>query len=272
VSDTDTDTRATRTPIIDAHNHVWPDKVAARALGGSVPDMDVFGDGTVAGLRRAKQEAGIDLSVCLAVANTAAQVESAKRFLGGLDREDFIPFGTIHPDLPPEENLAHLRANRVEGVKLHPVFQKFRLDDPKLYDVLGALAGEFPAIIHVGAGGGGDGSTCTPAMLRDIVLAFPDLDVIACHFGGYHMLEAAEASVIGLPVMLDTAWPPSLAALDPSEVRDLIRRHGVERVVFSSDWPTASPGAEVEAIRALGLDDDETAAVLGGNIARVLGR
>ena len=55
-------------------------------------------------------------------------------------------------------------------------------------------------------------------------------------------------------------------------VRDLIRRHGVEWVVFSSDWPTASPAAEVEAIRALGLDDDETAAVLGGNMARLLGR
>lgn len=262
----------TRTPIIDAHNHVWPDKVAERALGGNIPGMEVFGDGKVSGLLAAKREAGIDLSVCLAVANTAAQVESANRFIGGLDRGDFIPFGTIHPNLAPEENLRHLRDNRVEGVKLHPVFQDFRLDDPKLFEVLAALAGEYPAIIHVGAGGGGDGSTCTPAMLREIALAFPDLEVIACHFGGYQMLEDAGESVIGLPVTLDTAWPPSLAELDRTEVRDLIRRHGVERVVFSSDWPTADPGAEVEAIRALGLDDDETAAVLGGNIARILGR
>ena len=118
------------TPVIDAHNHVWPDKVAEKALGGNIPDMEVFGDGKVSGLLTVKQEAGIDLSVCLAVANTAAQVESANRFIGGLDREHFIPFGTIHPDLSPEENLAHLRANDVQGVKLHPVFQKFRLDDP----------------------------------------------------------------------------------------------------------------------------------------------
>lgn len=257
--------------IIDAHNHVWPDKVAERALGGNIPDMDIFGDGKVSGLLRAKQDAGVDLSVCLAVANTAGQVDSANRFIGGLDRDNFIPFGTIHPDLSPKENLAHLRTNRVQGVKLHPVFQNFRLDDPKLFDVLEVLEGEFPTIIHVGAGGGGDGSTCTPGMLREIAVSFPKLEVIACHFGGYHMLEAAEENVIGLPIMLDTAWPPSLAELDPGEVRDLIRRHGVERVVFSSDWPTASPKAEVEAIRALGLDDDETAAVLGGNIARVLG-
>ncbi|CAN5481293.1 amidohydrolase family protein [soil metagenome] len=266
-----TETR-TSPQIIDAHNHVWPDKVAERALGGNIPDMEVFGDGKVSGLLKVKHEAGIDLSVCLAVANNAGQVESANKFIGSLDRDEFIPFGTIHPDVSPEENLRHLRDNRVEGVKLHPVFQKFRLDDPKLFDVLAALEGEFPTIIHVGAGGGGDGSTCTPAMLRTIVLTFPKLDVIACHFGGYHMLDEADESVIGLPVMLDTAWPPSLSVLDPIEIRDLIRRHGVEQVVFSSDWPKASPKAEVEAIRAPGLDDDETAAVLGGNIARVLSR
>ena len=149
------------------------------------------------------------------MANTAGQVESANRFIGGLDREHFIPFGTIHPGLTPEENLTHLRSNRVQGVKLHPVFQNFRLDDPKLFEVLAALEGEFPTIIHVGAGGGGDGSTCTPAMLREIALAFPRLQVIACHFGGYHMLEAAEESVIGLPILLDTAWPPSLGGARP---------------------------------------------------------
>lgn len=260
-----------RSPIIDAHNHVWPDAVAERALRGNVPDMDVIGDGKVSGLMKVKREAGIDLSVCLAVANNPGQVESANRFIGGLDREHFVPFGTIHPNASPEENLRHLRTHGVQGVKLHPIFQRFRLDDTALYDVLAAIEGEFPTIIHVGAGGGGDGSTCTPAMLRDIALAFPRLDIIACHFGGYHMLAEADESVIGLPLLVDTAWPPTLSVLDPTKVRELIRRHGVERVVFSSDWPTASPAAEVEAIRALGLDEDETEAVLGGNMARVLG-
>lgn len=260
------------TRIIDAHNHVWPDAVARAALGGNIPGMEIFGDGTVAGLFAAKQEAGIELSVCLAVANTADQVEAANRFVGGLDRDHFIPFGTIHPDLAPEANLAILREHRVEGVKLHPVFQGFRLDDPALFAVLAVLEGELPATIHVGAGGGGDGSTCTPAMLREIATTFPRLQVIACHFGGYHMLDDAEKSVIGLPVHLDTSWPPSLATLDPAACLDLIRRHGVDRVVFASDWPTAQPEAEIDAIRALGLDDDETDAVLGANLAAIVGR
>lgn len=257
--------------IIDGHNHVWPDAIARKALGGNVPGMDLFGDGTVGGLAKAKQDAGIDRSVCLAVANTPNQVERANEFVGALDRKHFIPFGTIHPGLPPDDNLASLRRHRVMGVKLHPVFQGYRLDDPELYDVLAALEGELPVIIHVGAGGGSDGSPCTPAMLRAIAASFPRLAIIACHFGGYHKLDEASQEVIGLPVHIDTSWPPSVSTVDPATVRELIRRHGPERVVFSSDWPTASPEAELRAIRGLGLDEDETSAILGGNLAGLLG-
>jgi uncharacterized protein len=257
--------------IIDLHNHVWPDHVAARALGAAVPTMTLFGDGTVAGLARAQDEAGVDYSVCLAVASTPAQVERANAFSGGLDRSRFIPFGTVHPELSPEENLRHLRAAGVRGVKLHPTFQRYRLDDPALLDVLAALAGEFPVIAHVGAGGGGDGSGASPAMVRDIVRALPELTLIACHFGGYHMLDDAADTLVGEPVLFDTSWPPSLAVLDPARVRAIIQRHGAENVVFASDWPTASPAAEIAAVRGLGLSAADTDLILGGNAARLLG-
>lgn len=108
-------------------------------------------------------------------------------------------------------------------------------------------------------------------MLADIAATFPRLELIACHLGGYHMLPDAVASVVGTSVYIDTAWPPSIADLDPATVRDIIRRHGCERVAFSSDWPAASPAREIEAIRRLGLTDEETNAILGGNMARLLG-
>jgi predicted TIM-barrel fold metal-dependent hydrolase len=257
--------------IIDAHNHVWPDRVAGKALAGAVPDMALFGDGTTAGLATAQDEAGIDRSVCLAIANSPERVEAANQYIGSIDRSRFIPFGTVHPDLSPDENLAGLRKHGVHGVKLHPVFQRYQLDDRRLLDVLAGLEGELPVIIHVGEGGGSDGTACTPAMLKALALALPGLSIIACHFGGYHRLAEASEHVLGLPVYLDTSWPPSLATLDPATVREIIRRHGVERVVFSSDWPTASPAAEVRSIRNLGLDEDETNAILGGNMARLLG-
>lgn len=258
--------------IIDSHNHVWPDALAKRALSGNIPDMTLCGDGTVGGLAIAQRHAGVDRSVCLAIANSPERVEAANRFVGGLDRTKFIPFGTIHPRLKPEENLASLRRHKMLGVKLHPVFQDYRLDDPGLWDTLDALAGEFPVIMHVGAGGSSDGSNCTPRMARAIIDRFPDLLVIACHFGGYHKLDEAEEHMVGANCYLDTAWPPSLDEAPTAKVRDIILRHGCERVVFASDWPTASPTAEIESIHKLKLADDETRAVLGANMETILAK
>lgn len=256
--------------VVDVHTHVWPDELAARALDASIPEMPLRGDGTIRDLARAQDEAGIDLSVCLSIANTPALVGKVNAFASGLDRNRFIPFGTIHPALSPEANLAHLRESGVAGVKLHPTFQKYRLDEPALLAVLEALSGEFPVIAHVGAGAGADGSHATPRMLRNIVTALPGLTMIACHFGGYQMLDEAVEALAGAPVLLDTSWPPSLATLDPARVRGVIETHGVDRILFASDWPTASPAEEVAAVRALGLSEEDLALVLGGNAVRAL--
>lgn len=256
--------------VIDGHFHVWPDAIAKRALGNPSAELKRFGDGTVGGAAAVLDAAGIDRAVCLCIANVAKHVESVNRFAGELDPERFIGFGTIHPDLPVERNLASLRENGLHGVKVHPLFQGFALDDPGLWEILEALQGEFPIIVHVGHGGEGS-ERCTPAMLHDLAARFPRLDVIACHFGGYKLLDEAEEQVIGLPVYVDTSWPPGLGSIDPDRVRKLIDRHGPERVIFASDWPMAEPAADLAAVRALGLPAEDEAAVLGGNLERLLG-
>lgn len=257
--------------IIDGHTHVYPDRVAKKAIGGSPADLKRFGDGTVGSLTQVMAAAGVDRSVCLGVANTPDRVDNANRFAGSLHPDRFIGFGSVHPGLSPEQNVASLREHGLRGAKVHPMFQDLRLDDPALLATFDAMSGEFAVIIHVGAAGADPGERCTPAMLADIVRQFPRLDVIACHFGGYRRFEEAAEIVVGLPVHLDTSWPPSLATLAPERVRSVVQKHGPERVVFASDWPMADPGAEIEAIRALGLSDDDTEALLGGNLARLLG-
>jgi predicted TIM-barrel fold metal-dependent hydrolase len=258
--------------IVDGHFHVWPDAIAKRAIQGPAADLERFGDGTTASAIETLAAAGIDRAVCLGVGNTPKHVEPANAFMGSLDPDHFIGFGSIHPGLSPEENVAGLRKHGLRGVKIHPLFQGYALDDPSLWETLDAMQGEFAAIIHVGEGGDAAGNArCTPAMLRDLVLRFPRLDVVACHFGGYRQLDEASELVVGLPVYLDTSWPPSVGTLDPERLREIIHRHGADRIVYASDWPMADPRAEVEAIRALGLPDDETDAILGGNLAGLLG-
>lgn len=257
--------------IIDAHTHMWPDAVAKRALAGSVPDLERRGDGTADGLKESMAAAGIDRSVCLAVANDGRAVDKANRFSGSLDPEYFIGFGSVHPELSVEGNINSLREHGLKGVKIHPFFQKYALDDPRMGDIFDALQGEFPVIIHIGsiATASSEG-VCSPAMLAELVGRFPRLDVIACHFGGYRQFQAAVDTVVGLPVYLDTSWPPSLAELDPAEVRAVIESHGPQRIVFASDWPMADQSGEIRAIRELGLPDGDVEDILGRNLARLL--
>ena len=76
---------------------------------------------------------------------------------------------------------------------------------------------------------------------------------------------------MGSRVILETSWPPTIAELDPERLRRAHPRHGADRVVFGSDWPMTDPAAEIAAIRALGLTQEEQQGVLGGNLARLLG-
>ncbi len=258
--------------IIDAHTHVWPDKIAPLALGGNqVPGLVARGDGTVSGLTQDMARSGVELSCCLAIANEARHVDRVNEFAAGLRDETHFPFGTVHVDLSVDENLASLRRHGIKAVKIHPLFQRYALDDPRLYEILEAFGSEFAVITHVGEGGDAfTNSLSSPAMIRDIAHTFPDLRLMACHFGGYKLLDDAEEMLSGADVVLETSWPPGLNSLRPERVQRFIRNHGAERIVYGSDWPMTSPAEEIRAIEALGLTDDETKLVLGGTLARVL--
>jgi uncharacterized protein len=259
--------------IIDAHCHIWPDHIAAQVLAARPSDLDPVHDGTMVGLNRTMDAAGIDHAMCLGVAGVAKNVQRTNEFIGSVPRDRFTPFGTVHPDLPVADNIASLRDNGISGVKLHPLFQDVSFADPRVVELLHALAQAGVTVIaHVGAGGTpAANERGNPAALRAALDAVPGLQLIACHFGGYQRLDEAEATMVGSRAFLETSWPPRLSDLDKQRVCALIRRHGADRVVFGSDWPMADPAAELAAVRALGLDDDETAAITGNTLASILG-
>lgn len=257
--------------IIDAHAHVWPDKVAHRALSGNETGFDHVGDGTLSGLRATMAAAGVDRSIVLGVANNAGAVEKVSRFSSSIAAPDIVPLGAVHVDLPVEENVRLLREHALVGIKVHPLYQGFGLDDSRLIERLDALDPGMVVVIHVGTGGDGRPvAGSTPTLLRELARAVPHLNVVACHFGGYHHLDEAFEIICGSGILVDTSWPPSLGQIDPQRVRDFIQRHGADKVVFASDWPTADPGREIQVIRDLGLSSDDTEHVLGLNMVGIL--
>jgi uncharacterized protein len=259
--------------IIDAHCHVWPDEIARKVLANRPVGLDAQHDGTLDGLRRTMDSAGIDMAMTLAIANIGRNVWRTNEFIGTVDRTRFIPFGTVHPHLTVEENIRALKENGVVGVKLHPLFQEVDFAAAKTREILVALAeNDVPVISHVGSGGDEAANRRgAPEFLAGLVADIPGLRFIAAHFGGYQVLDEAERWAVGSPdMLLETSWPPTMGELPRPRIIDIIRRHGADRIVFGSDWPMTDPATEIAAIRDLGLTDEENKAVLGGNLARLL--
>jgi predicted TIM-barrel fold metal-dependent hydrolase len=229
--------------IIDCHLHVWPDHIAQAMQAQRPAGMPLRFDGTLSGLLRTMDEAGIDKGLALGVGIKASNVARTNEFIGSVPRDRLVPMGTVHPELSVDENVSSLKDNGIVGVKLHPLFQNLSLDDPRVHEILAALAQEgMPVVTHVGAGEDeAANQRGAPKLLRQLADGLPDLTLIACHYGGYHRLEEAEEHVVGSRVTLETSWPPTMAELDPQRVVAIIRKHGADRVVYGSDWPMADP-------------------------------
>jgi predicted TIM-barrel fold metal-dependent hydrolase len=86
--------------------------------------------------------------------------------------------------------------------------------------------------------------------------------------GGWRSWDQAEQCLIGANVYLETSF--SLDRLAPQRAVDMMHRHGIQRVLFGTDWPWADQKKEVQRLASLPLTDPQTRAILLGNAARLL--
>ena len=86
--------------IIDFHTHIFPQKIAQKALthlskgGGGFP---YYYDGTPEALKQSMAEHGIDKSVVLNIATNPAQQRAVNDFAAAVNSPRLIAFGSVHP-------------------------------------------------------------------------------------------------------------------------------------------------------------------------------
>ena len=259
--------------IIDAHAHIYPEKIAQKATD----TIGVFYDikmempaGTAERLIEDGARAGISRFVVHSVATTAHQVRSINEFI---KREveahpEFIGFITLHQDLSEEEvehEVAWALENGFHGIKLHPDFQKFNIDDECAEKFDRAASGKLPILFHVGDD---RYDYSKPARLVRMAKKYPDLTFIAAHFGGYRCWEEA-ALYVGLSnVYFDTC--SSLPFISPEKAKELIDLLGAERFFFATDFPMWDACGERERFERIPLTPREREMIYAENIKRVL--
>lgn len=260
------------THIIDAHCHIYPDAIAEKAVRsiGQFYDLQMGLSGTAEGLKAAHDAAGITRAVVHSVATTPKQVRSINDFIAKAVKESggrFTGLGALHPmSADMRGDIEHLLTLGLHGVKLHPDFQRFCLDDP-ICDEMYALCrdAKLPMLIHTGDK---RYDYSNPNRLLLVLKRFPGLTIVGAHFGGWSLWEDAARALCGQKdLYVDCS--SSLYALKKETARELIRLYGADRVLFGSDYPMWSPGEELNRLRALDLSGDELEMILGGNAARV---
>lgn len=262
---------------IDIHTHAFHPKIAHKAVDhlNSFYSITCSGDGTIANLLEREQEAGLEKCVVLCAATAPAQVIPANNYAISLQREhpeQVIAFGTVHPAYENWENeLARIKAAGIRGIKLHPDFQSFWLDDPRLLPIFEAAQKDFVFEIHIGDKTTPEKNPSCPYKLASIMRQFPDIRVIAAHFGGYrmwsHALEVFSGSTFE-NLWFDTSSTTPFAT--PELAHRLLNTFPRERILFGTDWPLYDPVEELQRLQTLGGLSDSEMEVIMSNASALL--
>ncbi len=276
--------------VIDFHTHIFPDKIAAAAVGklqqaGQIP---AHTSGSAGELLASMAEAGVDKSVLLPVATNPMKLSSMNRAaLERMEQPQFISFGAMHPDAPDwREELRRLSDAGIKGIKIHPVYQGVDIDDIRYLRILDRAAElGLITVTHAGADIGFPGVVhCSPEMIRHALTQLGHIPLVLAHMGGWKNWDRVADQLGDTGVYLDTSFslgtltPLSPGKYTPAELQllsqeafcNLVRSFGPERILFGTDSPWASQAAALAALRAVPLDASELAAMEAGNALRLL--
>lgn len=254
--------------IIDAHCHIYPDKIAEKAAQstGTFYDLPMKYDGKVSTLLECGEKAGVDKYIVQSVATTPKQVSSINHFIADTVKsysEKMIGLGTLHPDSEDiQGDIEELMSLGLHGVKLHPDIQKFKLDDYrclKIYEL--CEKNHLPMLIHTGDE---RYDYSNPNRLIPILEIYTELSVVGAHFGGWSIWNEASKKLCGFKnFYVDCS--SSFYMLDDETIKEIISRYGADRVLFGTDYPMWDPKEEIARLKSLGLSESDMEKILYKN-------
>ena len=260
--------------IVDAHCHIYPDKIAARAVAGTSNfyDVEFANNGTISQLLERGEKAGIDHYIVQSVATTPKQVESINEFIARSVNEHpgmMTGLGTLHPDCEDMEyQVEKIMSLGLKGVKLHPDIQQFKIDDYRCLKIYELCEREhLPILMHTGDS---RYDYSNPNRIVPILEIYDSLVLIGAHLGGYSLWEEAAEKLYQFPnFYVDCS--SSMPFIGTERVAKIIEYYTPDKVMFGTDYPMWGLTDEVENFFKMNFSNEDREKILSKNAQKIYG-
>ncbi len=258
---------------IDTHVHVFAENIREKAAKNltETAELPSYTDFSEEGTRQKLRQFGIDLGVVLPIATNPAHQQTINNWAASLSHGNLISFGTVHPQATDATaELERIKELGLFGVKLHPAYQHFFVDDKALYPIYEKIASlGLPLCLHCGFDPVSPKVIhCLPQPLSQVARDIPDLKIIAAHMGGIKFYDDVEKFLVGTDIFFDTSMSPIFCS--QAQFARIIKNHGASKILFASDLPWSDPRDEMDMIERSFLTDGEKELIYWKNAAKLL--
>jgi predicted TIM-barrel fold metal-dependent hydrolase len=263
--------------IIDFHTHVFPDEIAERAMstlleeGKKKYDVNAYLDGRLSSLLTSMDLNGIEKSVVCSIATKPSQFGPILAWSSKIMSDRILPFPSLHPDDRDfSDRICLIKDSGFKGIKFHPYYQDFRLDDERLFPVYEKISEKnLIAVIHTGFDLAFERRRlCDPEKIVRVLEEFPDLKMVTTHLGAWEDWDEVEKHIAGKKIYMEISY--ALDVLDREKARRIILNHPKEYVLFGSDSPWTDQTGTLALLKGLELGPERENLILRENALRLL--
>lgn len=264
--------------MIDFHTHIFPEEIAGNAIDLLSEHSGKYRphtDGTLAGLLRSMDKAGISLSVVSNIATKPAQLYPILDFSLRIQSERIYPMVSIHPlnTLNDAEDVL-IRAKKlgIRGVKFHPMYQDFEIDNREMFNLYDMIRGYgFFVMFHTGYDiAFPDNTNGDVERVKTLAETFRDLTIVATHTGGWRQWD--KVAILGGYENIHTEISMSLTEMNDSTFIRTISHFNENHILFGTDSPWTDQKEMVDRVLSLRIPEDLKEKILYRNARNFLER
>ncbi len=260
--------------IIDFHTHAFPEHIAEKAMQKLQEGCIVKAclNGTLVNLLHSMDKSGIEKAVLCNIATKPEQFGSILKWSQKIRSDRIIPLLSVHPSDPKiKEHIKITKEEGFVGIKMHPFYQEFAIDEDRLFYIYDALIeNNLIVVMHCGYDiSFPEWDIASPKRIINVIDKFPELKFITTHLGAWKQWDDVEKLMIGKNIYMEISF--SFGWLPNEKIKDLILRHPSDYILFGTDSPWAEQNKEIENLKNLSLPNSLTEKIFYLNAEKILG-